>query len=635
MEARQHHVYARLKPTAFRRAALLGGFWGETIRRSKSVGIPACHREFEDAGSLDNYRILTQGLKASHAGGPNNNEFVYKWMEACGYYLATPDSDTIKILLDEVADLVIGAQDNDGYVNTYYQHPDRATRGDIRFDSENRFEFYDFGHLAQAAIAVHRSSGERRLLDAALRFADLIVERFASPGHLPYRMNRGPLHLKREHPNHEIAMVELYRETGNTAYLGFAEQTLNEYLFWEQTSNEGHAVQETLLACAAVDLYLEIGDPKMLQTAERLWDDMYLKKMYITGGIGSRYVSESYGDAYELPNDRAYTETCAAISNVFWCFRMLLATGHVRYADTMERILYNGFLAGISLSGDAYLYQNPLLYRPGSSRLSPDADGQLQAESNRRWRWHNCPCCPPNMHRLFASLQDYIYTVDNDGIQVHLYTGSTVSADLGNGGHVALEQQTEYPWDGDVRFRIELPAQTRFTLSLRIPQWADGARVSINGEQSVGIDGSGFYHRIDRVWADGDAVELSLPLNARFEAGHPYTANYGRVAVCRGPLVYCLEQSDHSDVNIMDVFLSPEVRLVAEFEPDLLGGITTLTGIAFVQEPDRWRDAPYIACSRTEERNPRTCAIRMIPYYTWANRDDAAMCVWVPVTPTA
>ena len=622
------YPHARVRPLAYRSARITGGLWGRTIATSRTVGVPACYDRFEEAGSIDNFRVLSEGLRTPHSGGPNNNEFVYKWLEACGHYAGTEGAGRAEELLAEVSGLVLRAQEPDGYLNTYYQHPEHRSSGARRFDPENRFEFYDFGHLAQAGIAWYRSRGERRLLDAAVRFADLIVASFSRLRRFPYRMNRGPLHLKREHPNHEMAMVELYRVTGRRAYLEFARQTLEEYGFWEQSENEGHAVQETLLACAAADLYLELGEPEMLEASRRLWDDMYLRKMYVTGGIGSRYVSESYGDAYELPNDRAYAETCAAVSSVLWCHRMLLATGESRYADTLERVLYNAFLAGVSLSGDRYLYQNPLVFRPGSRHLSPDADGELQAADGRRWEWHRCPCCPPNMHRLLASLAEYCYTADETGVQVHLYGDSTVEASLPGGGSVRLAQRTDYPWDGHVVIHVGVDGRRDFVLSLRIPDWCAGARIRVNGQDQGAAEGGG-YAAVDRTWSDGDEVELSLPLEVRLEEGHPYTANTGRVAVCRGPLVYCIEQADNPGLDVLDVHLSKHASLSSRFEPALLDGVVSLTGQAVVRPPERWREKPYVLYRTPRPGEPRD--VKLIPFYAWANREPGAMQVWLPL----
>jgi len=620
---------ATLRPMPHHAASITGGLLGGFVERSRKIGISDTYQKLEASGSIGNFRLVTGERQGRHHGGPNNNEFVYKWMEACGHYAGRADAGVIEELLDQVTDLVIAAQDEDGYVNTYYQYPENAGEG--RFDAENRFEFYNFGHLAQAGIATYRSTGNRKLLDAALRFADRIVKSYGAPGHLPYRLNRGPLHLKHEHPNHEMAFVELFRITGNRVYLNFAWQTLNEYGYWDQVENEGHAVQEILLACAAVDLYMEIGEPRMLETAVRLWEDMYLKKMYVTGGVGSRYVSESYGAAYELPNDRAYTETCAAVSNVFWCYRMLLATGEIRYADIMERVLYNGFLSGISLAGDRYLYQNPLQFRPGSGYLSPDADGQLEKSQETRWEWHQCPCCPPNVHRLLASLGEYLYTTDPDGIQVHLYTPSVLSVSLPGGETVRMEQTTRYPWDPEVCICVGLERSAAFALSVRIPHWCHGARIVVADGESLTLEHGGLYHRIKRTWSDGDELRLTLPLDVRLEQGHPYTYNTGRVAVCRGPLVYCLEQVDNPGVTIFDVHLPQEVPIEPRWESGLLDGVVSLTGWAVARAPNRWRTAPYVPYAPKNHVGGTRILINMIPYYAWANREPSPMTVWIPV----
>ncbi len=604
------YPHAEQAPPALRAVEIGPGFWKTHIDRSREVGVLDYLRKFEAHGYIDNFRIAAEGREAKHHGGPNNNEFVYKLMEAMGRYAA--DSDKVAKALADLSAVVLAAQRPDGYLNTYYENPLVKRRGGKRFQPRNRFEFYNFGHFTQAAIAHYRATGDRKLLEAAVRFADLIVERFADPNHLPYDTYQGPVNKKYEHPNHELAMVDLWRVTGDRRYLDFVRQTLQEYEFFGPKFNEiwGHAVQETLLYAGAADLYLETGARDLWRVVTRLWQDMHDRKMYIIGGVGSCGKGESYGKAYHLPNASAYCETCAAISLVFWNHKMLLATGDPAYADAMERSLYNNVLSGISLAGTEYFYRNPLAWDPAGP-----------ARAGRRQPWFGCSCCPPNVHRLFASLRRYIYTRDDAGIQVNLYTGSTLRHTLPGGGRLALAQRTDYPWTGDVAVRFGLDRPARFTLSLRIPGWCDGATARVNGKAVEAEPEPGRYLRIDRRWTDGDTVALHLPMGPRVVMGNPRVADQvGRLALARGPVVYCLEQIDNPGADLDRTLVPKDVQLTARREPDLLGGVVTLTGRAGALRADGGRE---------------TAAIKAIPYYAWANREPAKMRVWLPCDPAA
>lgn len=605
-----HEVYrhARLKPFGLRDVEVGPGFWKGRIDPSRDAGVLDYLAKFEAHGYIDNFRIVAEGREAKHQGGPNNNEFVYKLMEAMGYYAA--DSQPVARALAGLSGTVLAAQRPDGYLNTYYENPLVRKGGGKRFQPRNRFEFYNFGHFTQAAIAHWRAAGDRTLLDAAVRFADLIVERFADPNDLPYDTYQGPVNKKYEHPNHELAMVELWRATGDRRYLDFVRQTLEEYEFFGPKFTEiwGHAVQETLLYAGAADLYLETGAEGVWQVVTRLWQDMHERKMYVIGGVGASSQGESYGKAYELPNAGAYAETCAAIALVFWNHKMLLATGDPKYADEMERSLYNNVLAGIALSGTEYFYTNPLAHDPAGP-----------VRPGRRSPWFGCSCCPPNVHRLFASLQHYLYTYDNSGVQVNLYFGSTLRHTLPGGERLALAQETGYPWTGDVTLRVGLDAPAQFTLGLRIPAWCQGATARVNGEAVAAKAEPGRYLRLDRRWADGDTVSLHLPLQPRVVIGDARVADQaGRLAILRGPVVYCLEQIDNPDADLDRTVVPKGIALAARHEPDLLGGVVTLSGTAQ---------------ALTAAGGRKAVAIRAIPYYAWANREPAKMRVWLACDP--
>lgn len=602
------YQYAKLRPTAWRDAKITGGFWKPIRDRSRDFGVPEYLNKFEEHGYVDNFRYVAEQTASQHHGGPNNSEFVYKHLEAMGYYAA--ESDTITRLHKQLADTILAAQQPDGYLNTFFENPINKEKGRKRFQPRNRFEFYNFGHFTQAAIAHHHATGDRHLLDSAVRFADLIVDAFADPNDLPYDLYRGPVNQKYEHPNHELAMVELYRATGQTRYLDFVRQTLEEYEFFGPKFNEiwGHAVQETLLYAAATDLYLETGDRNLWQVIERLWSDMHDRKMYIIGGVGSTNHGEAYGKAFELPNANAYCETCAAISLVFWNHKMLLATGYPKYADEMERSLYNNVLSGISLAGTEYFYPNPL-------RFDPKRPGR----SGTRSGWFGCSCCPPNVHRLLASLNQYIYTCDDSGIQINLFVDSEMKHTLPDGTVVRLTQTTEYPWNEHVALALNLDSPSRFVLSLRSPGWCEGATAFVNGRAVTTGDHVGQYLTIDRIWEDKDVVNLCVPLEPCVVLGDQRVKDQvGRLAIMRGPVVYCLEAHDNQAVGLDQIVVPKDVDLTATHEPDLLGGVVTLSGMAkAVRHGDE----------------PKEVLIKAIPYYAWANRGAGWMEVWLPHDP--
>lgn len=623
------YKYAIYNPVEISSVQLTGGLIYDYVERSKNIGMLKCYDEFEKAGSFENYRIIAKGTKQNHNGNRNNNEFVYKWLEACGYYASYSNTEDILEIYEKMIDLVGKAQRDDGYLNTYYDNPLVKEKGLTRFDSENRFEFYNLGHLIQAGIAYFKSVNNENLLNIAVKFADLVIDKFSYPNKLPYKLNKGPLHLKTEHPNHETAFVDLYRLTGEKKYLEFAKQTLEEYDFWQNPINEGHAVQETLLNIGAIDLYLEYGEDYMLDVSIKKWDDMYYKKMYITGAIGSRYVSESYGNPYELPNDRAYAETCASIVNFVWSYKMFLATGDVKYTDCMERILYNSIISGYSLDGERYLYNNPLSFKTGSYIISNDLDGDIEKMKGGRWHWHKCPCCPPNVHRLLASLKKYIYTVNDEGIQINIYGECTISTVINN-EKVEITQKTNYPWDGNIELNIYTQKPVDFKLSLRIPEWCEDAKIYMNDE-IIHIEDN-HYLIIDARWKTGDKINIEFAMKARKAIGNPYvTSNYHHAFVQRGPIIYCVEQEDNPNINILDILLSNKQEFKEEYLPHKLGGIVQIQSSEYIVDNKKWNNkisnvySPKVKL----EKNPIT--ITYIPYYTWANRSICDMSVWLPI----
>jgi DUF1680 family protein len=544
---------------------------------------------------------------------------AYKWLEAASWALAGgPDSELeqlVGIVIQEVAD----AQRPDGYLNTYFALEKAAERW-TNFDLH---EMYCAGHLFQAAVAHYRATGKTSLLEVATRFADHICDTFGPE-------EKGKRRAVDGHEEVEMALVELYRATGNKRYLEQAKFFIEargrgllgrpygnlspEYAQDHKPAREldlmvGHAVRAVYYNAGIADVYAELNDEGYKVALERLWRNMTTKRMYVTGGIGSRYEGEAFGKDYELPNDRAYTETCAAIGSVMWNWRMLALDGDARYSDLIEWTVYNAVLPGLSLDGQRYFYQNPLA-----------DDG-----SHRRQPWFGCACCPPNVARLLASLPGYVYSTSDEGLWVHLYAESAVDTHLPDGQQVKLTQHTRYPWDGEIV--LEVTSEGEFALMLRIPGWCEeGATLSINGEASSELK-PGSYARIARSWQAGDTVRLSLPMPVRYLEAHPYVFEAaGRVALARGPILYCVEGVDHPGLDVRDLVVPEDSSRIKALASDLLGGVTVLAAPARALS----LAGDYLYRTRSGHSVPtRPATLTAIPYFAWANREPAPMQVWL------
>ncbi|MCA1595910.1 MAG: glycoside hydrolase family 127 protein, partial [Chloroflexi bacterium] len=524
-------------------------FWAPRLEINRKLTIPSQRRQCEETGRIDNFRRASGRKNGEFQGIYFNDSDVYKWIEAAAFSLAGyPDPD-LEAALDAVIEEIAAAQGPDGYLNSYFSL-DR--QGERWTNLRDMHELYCAGHLIQAAIAHHRATGKTSLLDVACRFADHIGSVFgpdARPG-------------TPGHEEIEMALVELYRGTGQDRYLKLAAFFIEkrgskppliggsayhqDHLpFRDQTEMVGHAVRAVYLNCGAADLYLETGEKELSVALDRLWSNMTGRRIYVTGGLGSRYEGEAFGRDYELPNDRAYTESCAAIGSIMWNWRMLSAAGEARYADLMETALYNGMLAGLSLDGQHYFYQNPL-----------EDDGH-----HRRAPWFGCACCPPNLSRMLSSLPGYCYSVsaestaegnsegEAEGAWIHLYIEGAASLTLPGRGRLSLVQRTRYPWEENVEIEITEAPATPAALRLRIPAWCSSADVSVNGGVQQRYP-PGEYAALTRQWKRGDRVVLSLPMPVRLVESHPrVTSNHGQVAICRGPLVYCLEAVDNPGVD--------------------------------------------------------------------------------------
>jgi len=606
-------------------------FWAPRLRINREVTVPSQYQHLEETGRIDNFRRAAGKLDQPFAGIYFNDSDVYKWLEAASWVLASDPDAIVKdrplsAVVDDVIAELADAQGPDGYLDTYFtfeREPERWT------NLRDLHELYCAGHLIQAAVAHHRATGKMSLLQVAQGVADNICAIFG-PEAAGRRSGTGG------HEEIELALVELARDTGEDKYLRQAQFFLDvrgqgyvggdayhqdHQPFRDLDRMVGHAVRAVYLNAGAADVYAETGEATLLAALERLWKSMTARQMYVSGGIGSRYQGEAFGADYELPSARAYAETCAAIGSVMWNWRMLALDGDARYADLIETTLYNAVLVGLSLDGQSYFYQNPL-----------ESDG-----SHRRQPWFGCACCPPNIARTLASLPGYFYSLSDEGVWVHLYAQGQAKFSLLDGRQVMLTQHTDYPWDGKIV--IQVKAQGDLALFLRVPGWCGkGALLQVNGEPRSGSLEPGAYVQIQRAWKPGDVVELALPMPVRCVASHPYvTENVGRVALMRGPLLYCLEQVDHRptdgrEVDLRDVVLPMDAVMSPRFEPDLLGGVAVLHGSASLMPPDAaWVDALYRSVDEQplERSGGWQIGIRAVPYYSWANREAGAMQVWL------
>jgi len=602
-------AYSKLHPVSVSSVKLTNGLLADRLRVVKEVTIPTQYELLEQTQRINNFRRASGKVQGDYFGFFFNDTDVYKWIEAVSFSLMTERDENLERLVDEVIEEIRLAQDEDGYLDTFFTFEKKKDRWT---NLKDMHELYCAGHLIQAGIAYYRATGKRSLLDIAIRFADHIDSVFG-PG-------------KREgtsgHPEIEMALVELFRETKNYKYLNLAKFFIDERgkglvggdlyhidhkPFRELDEIVGHAVRSLYLNCGATDLYLEIGDQEILNALERLWHNFTERKMYITGGAGARHEGEAFGEEYELPNETAYAETCASIANMMWNYRMLHVSPEGRFADMMELVLYNGLLSGISLDGEYYFYVNPL-----------SDNGK-----HRRQKWFACACCPPNIARLIASLPGYIYSKSFDGIWVHLYTSNLAKISW-NGKIIEFEVNTQYPWDGLVEFNINTDGE--YSLYLRIPNWCKKYSIYVNDTQIFPTKLNG-YVKIEREWKKKDVLKLDLSMEIQLIESHPKVLdNTGRIAIKRGPIVYCLEQVDNS-FNICDLEIPTDTILTSNFEP-ILGGVVVVRGKGKLVDRNIWKKNLYLPVKEVSSKMSDV-EFKAIPYYAWANREQGPMQVWI------
>ena len=621
---RKSQSVAPIQEVSFTQVHLNDDFWMPRIEINRTVSIPSAFHECEVNGRFDNFAIAAGLIQGEHRGDFSFDDTdPYKVIEGASYSLAVHYDAALDHYLDSVINIIAQAQEPDGYLTTCVIN--KCTRlsgwwGTHRWEKINSHELYNSGHLIESAVAHYRATGKKTFLNIAIKNADLVCKTFGP--------NEGQIHRPGGHPIIEMALCKLYKVTGNKKFLDgakyFVEETgrctdghrPSEYSqdhmpILQQQEIVGHAVRAGYLYSGVADVAALTGDKAYFEALERIWENMSSKKLFITGGIGSRPQGEGFGPDYELNNHTAYCETCAAIANVYWNYRMFLATGESKYIDICERALYNNVLSGVSLSGDRFFYDNVL-----------ESDGE-----HERQKWFGCACCPGNITRFIASVPGYIYARQGKDIFVNLYAQGKAKI-----GHVELEQTTDYPWDGKIRIKVT-KGGGKFAMKLRVPSWlkqsptnnslytyldkAKTYNVSINGQSLYPENRD--YITITRSWKKGDVIELNFPMEVRrIIANDNAEDDRDKVALERGPIVYCLEGSDQADGKVFNKYILNSADIQAHFERNLLNGVVVLDGTANeLQQDGTVKDVTF----------------RAIPYSTWNNRGPQQMEIWVANTP--
>ena len=602
--------------------------------------------DMEPSNALENFRIAAGESEGKFMGIVFQDSDIAKWLEAVAYQLTSNPDRELEKLADSVIDLIAKAQEADAYLNTYFTivEPDKKWS-----NLTECHELYCAGHMLEAAVAYYQATGKRKLLEVMIGFVELIDRKF---GPEPGKVKGYP-----GHQEIELALMKLYRITGEERYRRLAKYFIDErgkepYFFhqeWEKRGRKshwtegvsarpdleyfqaqlpvreqevavGHSVRAIYMYSAMADLAGE--DKSLLQTCQRLWKNITGKQMYITGGLGSSAQQESFSCDYDLPNDLAYTETCAAIALVFFAWRMFQLEQKGEYIDVLERALYNGVLSGISEDGKGFFYVNPLEVHPETCEKRPDHNHV----KIRRQKWFGCACCPPNIARLLASIGQYIYAQNNDNkVFVNLYNNSSAEMRIA-GQDISIKQITNYPWNGDIGITIDTEQEIEFTLALRLPGWCKKAWLKINRESvEIGELIKDGYLCIKRNWSRGDQVNLILDMPVERIYAHPKLRyNAGKVALQQGPLVYCLEEVDNGS-NLAGIYLPSDSELTVKYRWDLLGGVNVISGNALRVDESSCSGALY----STEDYHYKEFRITAIPYFAWSNRESGEMSVWI------
>lgn len=644
---------------SFGQAGITDTFWSAYIRLVRDVVIPYQWEalndrvpEAEPSHAVRNYEIAAGLAQGEFHGMVFQDSDVAKWLEAVAYLLAAHPDPDLESLADGMIEIIGRAQQPDGYLNTYFTLKEPGKRWTNLAECH---ELYCAGHLIEAAVAYHQATGKRKLLDIACRFADHIDGVFGP--------EPGKLHGYDGHQEIELALVKLYRETGNDKYLRlsrffldqrgtrphFYEEEWNrrgrgpaffpelrmshDYAYSqahlpvrEQTTAEGHAVRAVYMCAAMADVAALTGDGAMLAACKRLWRNIVSKRMYITGGIGSQAYGESFSADYDLPSDTMYAESCASIGLIFFARRLLDIEPNREYADVMERALYNTVVSGMSRDGKKFFYVNPLEVHPREIGCNHN----YRHVKPERQGWFGCACCPPNIARLLASLGQYVYGFRDRTAYVHLYIGSRAEWKLDDGSRIALVQDSGYTWEGQVRMRVQADRPADFRVALRMPAWSDRAVIRVNGvvlaeEEGERVNG---YRILRKVWRTGDEIDIDFDMSVHRMTGHPlirHTA--GKVALQRGPFVYCMEEADNGP-HLHQISLAADGALQVEVDDRLLAGMRTIRAEA-VRDGSSDEDWQHALYRKDAGRSAEKTEAVFIPYFAWANRGVGEMAVWV------
>ena len=619
-----------ISPVQFTSVKVTDDFWGQRLKASREVTIPLAFSKCEETGRYENFvKAANPSEEYQVKGYSFDDTDVYKTIEGASYVLQTYPDKKLEAYIDSVLAIVAAAQEPDGYLYTARtmnpKHPHKWA-GEHRWEKveELSHEFYNLGHMVEGAVAHYRATGKRNFLDIAIRYADCVCREVGD--------GQGQVIRVPGHQIAEMALCKLYLVTGDRKYLdqakffldfrgktAYREEYNQSHLpIVEQDEAVGHAVRAAYMYSGIADVAALTGDQSYIDAIDRIWENIVGKKLYITGGIGATNRGEAFGANYELPNLTAYCETCAAIGNVYVNHRMFLLHGDSKYYDVLERTLYNGLLSGVSLQGDGFFYPNPL-----------ESDGR-----HKRQPWFGCACCPSNICRFIPSVPGYVYALKDDELYVNLYMSNTMTQKV-KGKDVVLRQETSYPWKGDVDIFVDRNAAKTFSLKLRIPGWvrgevvpgdlysyADGKtlgyKVTVNGEEVKAELDKGYF-TITRNWKKGDKVSLHLDMEPRIvTANEKVEADRGRVAVERGPVVYCAEWPDNA-FSVRSVLMGPEPGMVA-VPGDILG--YPVEKIATI--------AQALSYDKTGRLVVKDVKLTLIPYYAWCHRGSGEMAVWLP-----
>lgn len=634
------------------RATVDGGFWRAYQDLVRNEVLPYQWKALNDqipgapkSHSLENLRIAAGVSEGQFEGMVFQDSDVYKWLEAAGHLLGEESerNPQIRQWVDETVGVLGAAQQPDGYLNSYFtvKEPTRRFK-----NLREAHELYCAGHLIEAGVAVYRTTHSSTVLEVVTRLADHLDSHFGT--------EQGKTRGYPGHEEVELALVKLYRLTGERRYLALAKYFVDERgrtpnyfdqeaaapdfrFLWgtreldyfqahrpvrEQTEAVGHAVRSMYLSIAMADIALETSDSQLAEACDRIWENATSRRMYITGGIGSQAQHEAFTFDYDLPNDTVYAETCAAIGLLVFSNRMANLHNDGRYADVMERTLYNGILSGLALDGQSYFYVNPLEVHPETC----DRNANYGHVKYRRQPWYGCACCPPNVARLLASLGEYLYRVEGETLYADIFHSGRIVTTVG-GREVSLRQHTDYPVSGSILFELESDSPAGFDLAVRIPAWCRNPTMTVDGRPvEIGKTIRNGYAHLTKSWRKGERVELTLPMEPmRIHADPRVRADWGKVAIQRGPIVYCLEEVDNGP-NLHTVRLPGDAKLVESFREDLLGGVMTIEA-----DGEAWDGSHPDSAELYRGNHPKSVRrwLRFVPYYAWANRTAGDMIVWV------